>query len=117
MKKKDFKEEIGCRRDLIATADSTVAECERSTAVPIDTNAQAKRHWRRAAKLYGTAAELYRRSGLGLRAIAAWKAAADCFEALGMPDDCERCRLRSVSIPVYYEEVNDGPDSEVRQPE
>jgi len=40
--------------------------------------------------------------GLGLRAIEAWKGAAKCFEALRMPDDHERCRLKSISIPVYY---------------
>ena len=60
------------------------------------------RQWRRAAKLYGIAAEHYRRGGLGLRAIAARKGAAKCFEAIKMPDDHERCRLKSISIPVYY---------------
>ena len=54
-----------------------------------------------------TAADFYRRAGLGLRAIVAWEGAAKCFEVLRMPDDHERCRLKSVSIPIYYEEVND----------
>ena len=90
------------RRTFIITADDTFAECERLTSTPIDVSDQAKRHWRRAAKLYGIAAEHYRRGGLGLRAITAWKGAAKCFEALRMPDDHERCRLKSISIPVYY---------------
>jgi hypothetical protein len=102
MKKNPLLEELHYRRTFIITADNTFAECERLTSTPIDTSDQAKRHWRRAAKLYGIAAEHYRRGGLGLRAIAAWKGAAKCFEALRMPDDHERCRLKSISIPVYY---------------
>jgi hypothetical protein len=84
-----------------------MADCPTYTTDSVDSGDAARRHWRRAAKLYGIAAEHYKRGGLGLRAIVAWQAAAKCFEALRMPDDYERCRLKSVSIPIYYEEVND----------
>ena len=82
-------------------------ECERLTSTPIDTSDQAKQRWRRAAKLYGIAVEHSRRGGLGLRAIAAWTGASKCFETLGMTKEQEGCRLKSVSIPVYYGEVSD----------
>jgi len=88
----------------IAAGDTHFEECRRLTAVPVDTSAQSGRHWRRAAKLYGMAADFYHRAGLGLRAIAAWQGAAACHEALGMHADAERCRLKAVSIPVYYGE-------------
>jgi len=102
MKKNPLLEELHYRRTLITSADHTFTECERLTSTPIDTSDQAKRHWRRAAKLYGIAAEHYRRGGLGLRAIAAWSGASKCFEALGMSKEQEACRLKSVSIPIYY---------------
>jgi len=107
MKKNPLLEELHNRQSFITTADNTFAECERLTATPIDTSDQAKRHWRRAAKFYGIAAEYYRLSGLGLRAIAAWKGASKCYEAVGMTKEQETCRLKSVSIPVYYGEVSD----------
>jgi hypothetical protein len=104
MKKNPLLEELHFRQSFIITADNTFTECERLTSTPIDTSDQAKRHWRRAAKLYGIAAEHYKRGGLGLRAITAWRGAANCFEALGMSKEQEACRLKSVSIPVYYGE-------------
>ena len=106
MKKDPLLEELHHRQAFIITADNTFTECERLTSTPIDTSDQAKRHWRRAAKLYGVAAEYYRRGGLGLRAIAAWRGASNCFEALGMSKEQEACRLKSVSIPIYYGEVS-----------
>jgi hypothetical protein len=108
MKKNPLLEELHYRQTFIITADNTFTECERLTSTPIDSSDQAKRHWRRAAKLYGIAAEYYRRSGLGLRAIAAWRGASKCYEALGMTKEQEAYRLKSVSIPVYYGEVSDG---------
>lgn len=104
MKRKALIQQIAYRRSHITTADDTFTECERLTSTPVDKNEQSKRHWRRAAKLYEQSAELYRRGGLGLRAIASWKAAAKCFEALEMNGDYERCRLKALAIPVYYEE-------------
>ena len=107
MKKNPVLEELHNRRTFIITADNTFTECQRLTSTPIDTSDQAKRHWRRAAKLYSIAAEYYRRSGLGLRAIAAWSGASKCYEALGMTKEQEAYRLKSVSITVYYGEVSD----------
>ena len=95
------------RRTYIQEADRIMADCMTFTADLVDSSDATRRRWRRAAKLYERAADFYRRAGLGLQAIAAWQAAAKCFEALRMPDDHERCRLKSVSIPIYYEEVND----------
>lgn len=107
MKKNPLLEELHFRQSWITTADHTFAECERLTATPVDTSDQAKRHWRRAAKLYCIAADHYRRGGLGLRAIAAWSGASKCYEALHMTKEQETCRLNSVSIPFHYGEVND----------
>ncbi|MFM8890045.1 MAG: hypothetical protein ACKOTB_00225 [Planctomycetia bacterium] len=92
------------RHVLITSADETVAECERLTATPIDGSEQAGRYWRRAAKLYGMAAERYQLAGLGMRAIAAWKAAASCYETIGIDDARGHCLQRASAIPVYYEE-------------
>ena len=97
-------QEFRQRLALVATADDTVTECERLTATPIATGDQARRHWRRAAKLYGMAADRYRRAGLGICAIAAWEGAARCYETLGMHDDHEQCRRKACSIPRYYQE-------------
>ena len=108
MKENPLLEELHYRRTLITSADHTFAECERLTSTPIDTSDQAARHWRRAAKLFGIAADHYRRGGLGLRAIAAWRGASKCYEALGMTKEQEACRLKSGSIPVYYGEVSEG---------
>ena len=107
MKKNPLIKELLFRRTFIADADSIFVECERLTSTPIDTSNQARRHWRRAAKLYERSADFYQHAGLGLRAIEAWKGAAKCFEALGMADEHERCRLKNVSIPIYYGEAND----------
>jgi hypothetical protein len=107
MKKNPLLEQLQYRRTLITSADHTFAECERLTSTPIDTSDQVARRWRRAAKLYGIAAEHYRHGGLGLRAIAALRGASKCYEALGMTKEQEACRLKSVSIPVYYGEVSD----------
>ena len=95
------------RHTYIHEADRIMADCPTYTTDSVDSSDATRRRWRRAAKLYERAADFYRRAGLGLRAIVAWQAAAKCFEALRMPDDHERCRLKSVSIPIYYEEVND----------
>ena len=95
------------RHTYIQEADRIMADCPTYTTDLVDSSDATRRRWRRAAKLYERAADFYRRAGLGLRAIVAWQAAAKCFEALRMPDDHERCRLKSVSIPIYYEEVND----------
>ena len=107
MKKNPLLGELHYRQSFITTADNTFAECERLTATPIHTSDQAKRHWRRAAKLYGVAAEYYRHGGLGLRALAALRGASKCYEALGMTKEQEACRLKSGSIPVYYGEVSE----------
>ena len=95
------------RHTYIHEADRIMADCPNYTTDSVDSDDATRRRWRRAAKLYERAADFYRRAGLGLQAIVAWETAAKCFEALGMPDDHERCRLKSVSIPIYYEEVND----------
>jgi hypothetical protein len=97
-------QEFRYRHALISTADDTVTECERLTATPIGTSEQARRHWRRAAKLYTMAADRYRRAGLGICAIAAWEGAARCYETLGMNDDHVQCRRKAYGIPVYYQE-------------
>ena len=107
MKKRDLSKELAYRRSIIANADQTFVECERLTSIPIGTSPQSARRWRRAAKLYERSADFYRRAGLGLRAKAAWKGAAMAFEALRMPDEHERCRLKSVAIPIYYGEAAD----------
>jgi len=104
---KAFSETIRHRLLHLSEADRIMADCPTYTADSVDSSDGSRRHWRRAAKLYERAADFYRRAGLGLQAIVAWEAAAKCFEALRMPDDHERCRLKSVSIPIYYEEVND----------
>ena len=59
MKKNPLLEELHFRQSFIITADNTFTECERLTSTPIDISDQAKRHWRRAAKLYGIAAVSY----------------------------------------------------------
>jgi len=100
----NITDEVRHRNAAITAADKHVAECAGPTALPVDASPASARHWRRAAKLSSIAADFYRGAGLGLRAIAAWQGAATCYAALGMRDDAERCRLKAVSIPVYYEE-------------
>ena len=95
------------RHIYIQEADRIMADCPTYTADSVDSSEATRRRWRRAAKLYERAADFYRRAGLGIMVIRSWEAAAKCFEALRMPDDHERCRLKSISIPIYYEEVND----------
>lgn len=97
-------QEFRQRLAIVSTADETITECEQLTATPLATGDQARRHWRRAAKLYSMAADRYRRAGLGICAIAAWEGAARCYETLGMHDDHEQCRLKACSIPLYYQE-------------
>lgn len=101
MKRDSLIRHLAYRRGLITTADETFAECVRLTSGPVDRDPQTRRHWQRAAKLYVHAAELYRSGGLGLRAIAALRAAASCYESLAMHDDCEKCRRKAATIPVY----------------
>jgi hypothetical protein len=98
---KAFADEIRHRRAWLVAADDLCRDCGQLTTTPADASLEAGRHWRRAAKLYGMAAEHYRRAGLGLRAIAAWQAAATCYEALGLESDRERCALRAAAIPTY----------------
>ena len=95
------------RHIYIQEADRIMADCPTYTAEPVDSSDTTRRRWRRAAKLYERAADFYRRAGLGMMVIRSWEEAEKCFEALRMPDDRERCRLKSISIPIYYEEVND----------
>lgn len=92
------------RHTWIHEADRIVADCAEFTAQPPHVSPQSARHWRRAAKLYERSADFYRRAGLGIMAIASWQDAEDCYAALDMHDDRERCRLKAASIPVYYEE-------------
>jgi hypothetical protein len=92
------------RHTWIHEADRIVSDCEDLVLQPPAVSPQSARHWRRAAKLYERAADFYRRAGLGNMAILAWANAAACYQAIAMADDQERCRLKSVSIPVYYEE-------------
>ena len=106
MNKKAFADEIRHRRTWIVAADDLCRDCEQLTTTPADASLEAGRHWRRAAKLYGMAAEHYRRAGLGLRAIVAWQAAATCYAALGLESDRERCALGAAAIPTY-----DTPDT------
>jgi hypothetical protein len=102
VKKKGLTQEIQQRRSHIAEADLLVTDGERLTSVPLQASEQAARDWRRAAKLYGTAATLYRQAGLGLQAITAWQAAAKCFQALGLSDDFNRCETSAKAIPHYW---------------
>ena len=102
MKKNSVPQEVRYRRSVIAEADRLFGDCEQLTVRPPQESLQSGRYWRRAAKLYGVAAEQYRLAGLGLRAIAAWKAAARCFEALGLEDDVKRCNTRANAIPHYW---------------
>ena len=95
------------RHTYIREADRIMADCPTYTTDPVETSDTTRRRWRRAAKLYERAADFYRRAGLGIMVIRSWEEAEKCFAALRMPDDRERCRLKSVSIPIYYEEVND----------
>jgi len=92
------------RHTWIHEADRIVMDCEEFVAQPPSVSPQSARHWRRAAKLYERAADFYRRAGLGIMSINSWKNAEACYASLHMADDQERCRLKSVSIPVYYEE-------------
>jgi hypothetical protein len=92
------------RHTWIHEGDRIVADCEELTVQPVEVSPQSARHWRRASKLYERAADFYRRAGLGIMAIKSWQEAEKCYAALRMADDRERCRLKSVSIPVYYEE-------------
>ena len=92
------------RHTWIHEADRIVASCDELIVQPPEVSPQAARHWRRAAKLYERSADFYRRAGLGIMASLSWTHAEHCFAALHMADDRERCRLKSVSIPVYYEE-------------
>jgi hypothetical protein len=107
--KKAFADEIRHRRAWIVAADDLCRDCEQLTTTPADASLEAGRHWRRAAKLYGMAAEHYRRAGLGLRAIVAWQAAATCYAALGLESDRERCALGAAAIPTY--DTPDTPDT------
>ena len=105
---KAFSETIRHRLLHLSEADRIMADCPTYTADSVDSSDATRRRWRRAAKLYERAADFYRRAGLGIMVIRSWEEAEKCFEALRMPDDRERCRLKSVSIPIYYEEeVND----------
>jgi hypothetical protein len=92
------------RHTWIHEADRIVVSCEEFIVQPPEISPQSARHWRRAAKLYERSADFYRRAGLGVAAIGSWKSAEFCYASLRMADDSERCRLKSVSIPVYYEE-------------
>jgi hypothetical protein len=95
------------RHTYIQEADRIMADCPTYTSDSVETSDTTRRRWRRAAKLYERAADFYRRAGLGIMVIRSWEEAEKCFAALRMPDDRERCRLKSVSIPIYYEEDND----------
>ena len=92
------------RHSWIFEADRICRDCEELRANPAKLNPQSERYWRRAAKLYERAADFYRKAGLGRMAAAAWWAASMSYEALEMHDDRERCRLKAVAIPSYYEE-------------
>lgn len=101
MNNKALVNEIRHRRAWLAAADDLWKQCEQLTAAPADASLQSGQRWRRAAKFYGMAAEHYRWAGLGLRAIAAWQAAATCFAALGLESDRERCTWLAATIPTY----------------
>ena len=92
------------RHTWIYEADRIFNDCEEFIAQPPSVSPQSARHWRRAAKLYERSADFYRRAGLGIKSIESWKCAERCYASLYMADDQERCRLKAVSIPVYYEE-------------
>jgi len=108
MAKRDLKltyQNFGKFRHLwIHEADRIVIDCVEYVSQPPHLSPQSARHWRRAAKLYERSADFYRRAGLGIMAIECWGQAEGCYTALSMADDRERCRLKKVSIPVYYEE-------------
>jgi hypothetical protein len=93
------------RHTWIYEADRICRDCcELIEESPAMMSLQSQRHWRRAAKLFERAADFFKKAGLGLCAKAAWSSASECYGALLMHDDKERCRLKSVSIPAYYEE-------------
>jgi hypothetical protein len=95
------------RHTYIHEADRIMADCPTYTTDSVDSSDATRRRWRRAAKLYERAADFYRRAGLGIMVIRSWEEAEKCYAALRMPDDHERCRLKGVSIPIYYEEETD----------
>ncbi len=102
MKKKSLAKEVQYRRSVIAEADRLFGDCEQLTVRPPQESEQSARYWRRAAKLYGMAADRYRQAGLGLRAIVALKAAAQCFDALDLPDEAQKHETRANAIQRYW---------------
>lgn len=94
------------RSSELAHADRIIAECEGLTACSLAASEDGRRLWRRAAKLFTFAADIYLSNGFSLLAIAAHEGAAKCFEALGMPQELKRCRWRIDAIPTYGEEGN-----------
>jgi hypothetical protein len=79
-------------------------ECPTYTTDSVDSGDAARRHWRRAAKLYERAADFYRRAGLGIMGMHAWKKAAACYADLDMHEDAGRCTHKADSIPVFWTE-------------
>ena len=104
MKKKSLAKEVQYRRSLITEADRLFGECEQITVRPPQESEQSARYWRRAAKLYGMAADRYRQAGLGLRAIVALKAAARCYDALDLVDEATKHEARAKAIPRYWDD-------------
>lgn len=102
MKKKSLTDEVRYRRSVIAGADQLFGDCEQLTVRPPQESERSARHWRRAAKLYGMAADRYRQAGLGLRAVAALKAAARCLDALDLPDEAKKYETQAAAIPLYW---------------
>ena len=102
MKKKSLAREVRFRRSVIAEADRLFGDCEQLTVRPPQESEQSARYWRRAAKLYGMAADRYRQAGLGLRAITAHKAAARCFDAIDLVDEAQKQEERAAAIPRYW---------------
>ena len=92
------------RHTWIYEGDRLVKATAELLCDPPDRNEQSARYWRRAAKIFERAADFYGRAGLGIMAIAAWSSAAKCYESLTLSDDQKRCRWKSSSIPIHYEE-------------
>jgi hypothetical protein len=101
----DCLRHVRWRSGLIESADRTVADCERflKEAASSPGPERAERLTQRCAKLFCAAAGLYKSAGLGLRAKAEWTRAAECYDAVGLPEKGDRCRRDAAAIPSYTE--------------
>lgn len=91
------------RAKLLARGDAVLIEASELETSPPE-NLSSTASLRRAARRYTTAADAYKRAGLGIMARRCYASAARCWSAVGEQNLHETAHAWETAIPVYWED-------------